>query len=116
MQNYFVREELSEDLDKELGIYSEILRKLLFYRNIKTKKEAEIFLKTKAIAIDKIRTSEDVVLSQVGIDLYEKFFRGYTCKQWGLDPSELESLSQQEFQPEQQQTIDILLTPTNSCL
>ncbi len=52
--------------------------------------EAEIFLKTKAIAIDKIRTSEDVVLSQVGIDLYEKFFRGYTCKQWGLDPSELD--------------------------
>lgn len=34
-------------------------------------------------------TSEDVVLSAVGRDLYEKFFRGYTRKQWGLDPSEL---------------------------
>jgi len=36
-----------------------------------------------------IRTSEDVVLNAVGRDLYEKFFRGYTRKQWGLDPSEL---------------------------
>jgi UDP-galactopyranose mutase len=38
---------------------------------------------------DAIRTSEDVVLNAVGRDLYEKFFRGYTRKQWGLDPSEL---------------------------
>ena len=36
-----------------------------------------------------IRTSEDVVLNALGRDLYEKFFRGYTRKQWGLDPSEL---------------------------
>jgi UDP-galactopyranose mutase len=38
-----------------------------------------------------IRTSEDVVLNTVGRDLYEKFFRGYTRKQWGLDPSELDA-------------------------
>ncbi|MFM8331426.1 MAG: UDP-galactopyranose mutase [Candidatus Methylumidiphilus sp.] len=36
-----------------------------------------------------IRTSEDVVLNAVGRDLYEKFFRGYTRKQWGLEPSQL---------------------------
>jgi UDP-galactopyranose mutase len=36
-----------------------------------------------------IRTSEDVVLNAVGRDLYEKLFRGYTRKQWGLDPSQL---------------------------
>lgn len=36
-----------------------------------------------------IRTSEDVVLSSVGSDLCEKFFRGYTRKQWGIDLSEL---------------------------
>jgi UDP-galactopyranose mutase len=40
--------------------------------------------------IENIRTSEDVVVSQVGRDLYEKFFRGYTRKQWGVDPSELD--------------------------
>ena len=38
-----------------------------------------------------IETSEDVVVSQVGRDLYNKFFRGYTRKQWGLDPSELDA-------------------------
>ena len=36
-----------------------------------------------------VKTSEDVVLNTVGRDLYEIFFRGYTRKQWGLDPSEL---------------------------
>ena len=38
---------------------------------------------------DPVRTSEDVVLSSVGSDLCDKFFRGYTAKQWGLDLSEL---------------------------
>lgn len=35
------------------------------------------------------KTSEDVVMNSVGADLCEKFFRGYTRKQWGLDLSEL---------------------------
>ncbi len=38
-----------------------------------------------------VRTSEDVVVSRVGRELYNKFFRGYTRKQWGLDPSELDA-------------------------
>jgi UDP-galactopyranose mutase len=38
-----------------------------------------------------IKTAEDVVVSAVGRDLYEKFFRGYTRKQWGMDPSELDA-------------------------
>jgi UDP-galactopyranose mutase len=37
------------------------------------------------------RTSEDVVVSKIGRELYEKFFRNYTRKQWGLDPSELDA-------------------------
>lgn len=36
-----------------------------------------------------VKTSEDVVLNSVGHDLCDKFFRGYTKKQWGLDLSEL---------------------------
>ena len=42
-------------------------------------------------SLQSIRTSEDVVVSRVGRDLYEKMFRGYTRKQWGLDPSELDA-------------------------
>src|SRR5215212_7798706 len=34
-------------------------------------------------------TSEDLVVSTVGRDLYEKFFKNYSCKHWGLDPSQL---------------------------
>jgi UDP-galactopyranose mutase len=40
---------------------------------------------------ERIETSEDVVVSSVGRELYEKFFRNYTRKQWGLDPSELDA-------------------------
>jgi UDP-galactopyranose mutase len=40
---------------------------------------------------ERVRTSEDVVVSRVGRELYEKFFRGYTRKQWDLDPSELDA-------------------------
>ena len=53
--------------------------------------QMEEFLATRAEKIEQIRTSEDVVVSKVGRELYEKFFRGYTRKQWGLDPSELDS-------------------------
>lgn len=52
--------------------------------------EVEDFFKSIAEPKEYIRTSEDVVLSKVGRELYEKFFRGYTRKQWGLDPSELD--------------------------
>ena len=38
-----------------------------------------------------ILTSEDVIVNKVGRELYEKFFRGYTKKQWGLDPSQLDA-------------------------
>lgn len=41
--------------------------------------------------VSHVRTSEDIVVSKVGRDLYEKFVRNYTRKQWGLDPSELDS-------------------------
>lgn len=44
----------------------------------------------RAEKVDEIRTSEDAVVSVVGRELYEKFFRGYSRKQWGLDPRELD--------------------------
>src|SRR5437588_178304 len=53
--------------------------------------EMEDFLKKVAEPCEQIRTSEDVVVSTVGRELYEKFFKNYTRKQWGLDPSELDA-------------------------
>jgi UDP-galactopyranose mutase len=49
------------------------------------------YLASVAEARAPLTTSEDVVVSSVGRELYEKFFRNYTRKQWGLDPSELDA-------------------------
>src|SRR5579875_1282939 len=56
-----------------------------------TCQDVDIFLSSLATPRAQIKTSEDVVVSKVGKDLYEKFFRNYTRKQWGLDPSELDA-------------------------
>ena len=53
--------------------------------------EVEEFFASKAEKIENVRTSEDVVVSKVGRELYGKFFKNYTNKQWGLDPSELDA-------------------------
>lgn len=53
--------------------------------------EVESFLASVAEARGPIRTAEDMVVSKVGRDLYQKLFRDYTRKQWGLDPSELDA-------------------------
>lgn len=55
-----------------------------------TSDEAEAFLAAKATPVDKVKSAADVVISKIGKDLYEKFFRGYTRKQWGIEPSELD--------------------------
>ena len=49
------------------------------------------FLAARVEHLPAIRTSEDSVVSRVGRELYEKFFRNYTRKQWGLDPSQLDA-------------------------
>src|SRR5919106_5996623 len=53
--------------------------------------ELESFFASVAEPRSPLRTSEDVIVNRVGRELYEKFFRNYTRKQWGLDPSELDA-------------------------
>jgi UDP-galactopyranose mutase len=53
-------------------------------------KEAEEFMKTLGDkSIENPTTFEEQALRFVGRDLYEAFFKTYTIKQWGLQPSEL---------------------------
>jgi UDP-galactopyranose mutase len=52
--------------------------------------EVEEFFASVAEEVPVIKTSEDVVVSKVGRELYNKFFKNYTNKQWGLDPSQLD--------------------------
>jgi UDP-galactopyranose mutase len=62
----------------------------LFGLDLQTDEDAAAYLASRAETVEEIRTSEDVVINAVGRELYELFFRGYTRKQWGLDPSELD--------------------------
>ncbi|MGI4795003.1 MAG: UDP-galactopyranose mutase, partial [Janthinobacterium lividum] len=55
-----------------------------------TSEELEDWFGARAEMVNEIRTSEDVIVARIGRELYEKFFQGYTRKQWGLDPSELD--------------------------
>jgi UDP-galactopyranose mutase len=56
-----------------------------------TSMELEAFFQSVAEPREQIKTSEDVVVSRVGRELYEKFFHNYTRKQWGLYPSQLDA-------------------------
>ncbi len=61
----------------------------LYALNLPDEAAAAAFLADRAEPRE-ITTSEDVVVAAVGRELYETFFQGYTRKQWGLDPSELD--------------------------
>ena len=53
--------------------------------------QAAQFLAARAERFDRIDNSEDMILSRVGRELYEMFFRGYTRKHWGIEPRELDA-------------------------
>jgi UDP-galactopyranose mutase len=56
-----------------------------------TTDEMEQTLAQWRVPVDQPKNSEEVILSQVGYPLYEKFFKNYTRKQWRRDPSELDA-------------------------
>ena len=51
---------------------------------------AETLLASKRVPYEQPLDAEQFVLSQVGRELYEAFYLGYTTKQWGRHPSELD--------------------------
>lgn len=63
----------------------------LFQLDLPDDAAVEAFYRSRAELGGVARTSEDVVVQGVGRELYELFFRGYTRKQWGLDPSQLDA-------------------------
>src|SRR5438045_8055181 len=78
--------------------------------------ELEEFFRSVAEPRASIRTSEDVVVSKVGRELYEKFFRSYTRKQWGVDPSELDKSVTEECRSGRTATIATSRISTSACL
>ena len=63
----------------------------LYGLSLRDDADVEAFLAGVAEPTERLETSEDSVVSKVGRDLYERLFRGYTRKQWGLDPSQLDA-------------------------
>ena len=52
--------------------------------------EAKSFIGTRAdLSIEEPKNFEEQALKYVGKGLYETFFKGYTIKQWGINPKEL---------------------------
>lgn len=56
-----------------------------------TEEEFKAYLAEKRVPIEYPKNSEDVVVSQVGWELYEMFFLGYTLKHWKMHPKELDA-------------------------
>jgi UDP-galactopyranose mutase len=61
----------------------------LYGLDLRTEEDVEAFYAERREPVELMKTSEDAVVAKVGRDLYERFFRGYTRKQWERDPSEL---------------------------
>jgi UDP-galactopyranose mutase len=61
-----------------------------FGLGLETEPEVEEFLAGLAEPVERVVSSEDVIVSKVGRALYEAIFRCYTRKHWGLDPSDLD--------------------------
>ena len=76
---------------------------------------AEAYLRSVAVQLPDIRSSRDTVVAQVGEDLYAKFFEGYTRKQWGVDPSQLDK-SVAARVPARTNSDDRYFTDTYQCM
>lgn len=61
-----------------------------FFGKTLTPREAQAFIEQQAdMSISSPRSFEEQALRFVGRDLYEAFFKGYTLKQWGVNPDAL---------------------------
>ena len=80
-------------VDKKLYPFPINLNTLEKFFNIKfkSKKEAIDFIKKKQIKNKSLNNSEDFILSKLGTEIYEKFYKNYTIKQWGVSPKKLSS-------------------------
>lgn len=56
-----------------------------------TSEEFVDWLEKNKVPVENPRNSEEIILSQVGHELYELFFKGYTLKQWKRHPRELDA-------------------------
>ncbi|MCH7826364.1 MAG: UDP-galactopyranose mutase [Bacteroidetes bacterium] len=61
----------------------------LYKKNFKKNKEVADYYNRVKIKRHPIKNSEDVIVNKIGIDLFEKFYKNYTIKQWNLEANQL---------------------------
>lgn len=62
-----------------------------FYNLNLSTSEVKKFLEKIRVKIDKPKNAEEQVISKVGWEIYEKFFKNYSIKQWGIEPKDLDA-------------------------
>ncbi len=85
--NYIVKSSVKGQL-YPIPINLDTLEKF-FKKKFRNKKQAEDFIDTLKIKKKKINNSEDFILSKLGREIYENFYKNYTLKQWGIHPKNL---------------------------
>tara|TARA_Y200000002_G_scaffold381928_1_gene397363 strand:- start:339 stop:1475 length:1137 start_codon:yes stop_codon:yes gene_type:complete len=85
--NYIVKSSVKGEL-YPIPINLNTLEKF-FKKKFKDKNQAKKFIDTLKIKKKKINNSEDFILSKLGREIYENFYKNYTIKQWGIHPKRL---------------------------
>ena len=62
----------------------------LYGTNLSSDQLKEVFI-SRGGSVSAIRNSKDAIVSKVGEELYEKFYKHYTEKQWAVGPEELDA-------------------------
>ncbi len=86
--NYIVKSSINNKL-YPIPINLTTLEKF-FNKKFKNKLEAKRFIDQKKIMKKKIKNSEDFILSKLGREIYDNFYKNYTIKQWGIHPKNLD--------------------------
>lgn len=89
--NGYVHRVLAHVEGKEVYLPINLETMELLYGRTFTPDVLKEYFEEKRLKITEVRNSRDVVLSQVGEEIYELFFKNYTKKQWGVFPEELDA-------------------------
>jgi UDP-galactopyranose mutase len=90
--NNYVHRVLAKVKGKEVYLPVSLVTMEQLYDCRFSPKQLEEYFEKHRVKIDVIRNSRDVIVSQIGEELYELFFKNYTKKQWGVFPDELDPI------------------------
>jgi UDP-galactopyranose mutase len=88
--NGYVHRVLAKVADKEVYLPINLDTMERLYERTFTPEQLREHFEQRKVRVARIENARDAVVSQVGTELYELFFRNYTKKQWGLYPEQLD--------------------------